>query len=172
MIYGVHRPGQDRRAEHRRAAGNVLAVVQGGSASHTIAAPSSPATPGFATNWVWPRILPTRIPSRRRGGDENRNDIIRRYLSKCRKIDMGMAKDVQKITDETDNRPMRVLGYRTLAEAFIDELTDLQNQQRCCASYTTSPAQDAGSCGMVGGDGINEGPNKTSFHPHRTIFIE
>ena len=38
----------------------------------------------------------------------------------------GMARELQEIVDETDNRPMRALGHRTPAEAFADELPDLQ----------------------------------------------
>ena len=33
-----------------------------------------------------------------------------------------MARELQEIVDKTDNRPMRVLSYRTPAEAFADEL--------------------------------------------------
>lgn len=61
-----------------------------------------------------------------RGSNENRNGVIRRYLPKRCTITMDMAREVQEIVDETDNRPMRVLGYRTPAEAFIDELLHLQ----------------------------------------------
>lgn len=45
-----------------------------------------------------------------------------------------MADDVQVIVDETDNRPMRVLGYRTPAEAFTDELLELADKQGRCTS--------------------------------------
>ena len=38
------------------------------------------------------------------------------------------------LVDEINNRPMRVLGYRTPAEAFADELLELQDQQGCCTS--------------------------------------
>ncbi|MEF2858035.1 MAG: hypothetical protein U0N99_07285, partial [Collinsella sp.] len=41
-------------------------------------------------------------------------------------IEPGMARELQEIVDETDNRPMRALGHRTPAEAFADELPDLQ----------------------------------------------
>ena len=49
-----------------------------------------------------------------------------------------MAREPQEIADETDNRPMRVLGCRTPAEAFADELLEsaankdaaLTNRQR------------------------------------------
>ena len=61
-----------------------------------------------------------------RGGNENRNGMIRRYLPKRTIIEPGMARELQEIVDETDNRPMRALGYRTPAEAFADELPDLQ----------------------------------------------
>ncbi|WP_230473928.1 hypothetical protein [Bifidobacterium longum] len=60
----------------------------------------------------------------RRGGNENRNGMIRRYLPKRTPIAPSMARELQEIADETDNRPMRVLGYRTPAEAFADELPE------------------------------------------------
>ncbi len=62
----------------------------------------------------------------RRAARENRNGMIRRYLPKRCTIAMGMAREVQEIVDEINNRPMRVLGYRTPAEAFVDELVNLQ----------------------------------------------
>ena len=40
----------------------------------------------------------------------------------------------QAIVDEINNRPMRVLGYRTPAEAFTDELPSLTQQQGYCTS--------------------------------------
>ena len=67
--------------------------------------------------------------SRRRGSNENRNGMIRRYLPKRSEIQMGMAGELREIVDEADNRPMRVLDYRTPAEAFADELLELQDQQ-------------------------------------------
>ena len=57
--------------------------------------------------------------------DGNRNGVIRRYLPKRSRIEPSMAADVQAIVDETNNRPMWVLGYRTPAEAFADELLEL-----------------------------------------------
>ena len=67
--------------------------------------------------------------SRRRGSNENRNGMIRRYPPERSEIRMDMAKEVREIVDEADNRPMRVLDYRTPAEAFADELLELQDQQ-------------------------------------------
>ena len=69
-----------------------------------------------------------------RGSNENRNGIIRRCLPKRTIIEPGMARELQEIVDETDNRPMRVLGHRTPAEAFADELLNLQDKQGCCTS--------------------------------------
>lgn len=76
--------------------------------------------PGMITYFADP------YASWQRASCENRNGMIRRYLPKRCTITMDMAREVQEIVDETDNRPMRVLGYRTPAEAFIDELLHLQ----------------------------------------------
>ena len=67
--------------------------------------------------------------SRRRGSNENRNGMIRRHPPERSEIRMDMAGELREIVDEADNRPMRVLGYRTPAEAFADELLELQDQQ-------------------------------------------
>ena len=55
-----------------------------------------------------------------------------------------MARGLREIVDETDDRPMRVLGYRTPAEAFADELLEsaenkdaaLTNRQRVYLNET------------------------------------
>ncbi|OQM67774.1 transposase [Bifidobacterium bifidum] len=60
--------------------------------------------------------------------------IIRRCLPKRTIIEPGMARELQEIVDETDNRPMRMLGHLTPAEAFADELLNLQDKQGCCTS--------------------------------------
>ena len=64
--------------------------------------------------------------------------MIRRYLPKRTPVTPSMARELQEIVDETDNRTMRVLGCRTPAEAFADELLEsaenkdvaLTNRQR------------------------------------------
>lgn len=66
--------------------------------------------------------------------DGNRNGVIRRYLPKRSRIEPSMAADVQAIVDEINNRPMWVLGYRTPAEAFADELLELTDKQGRCTS--------------------------------------
>ena len=50
--------------------------------------------------------------------------MIRRHPPKRTPIAPSMARELQETVDETDNRPMRVLGYRTPAEAFADELLE------------------------------------------------
>ena len=56
---------------------------------------------GMATTFADPYV------SWQRASCENRNGMIRRYLPKRCTITMDMAREVQEIVDETDNRPMR-----------------------------------------------------------------
>ena len=103
------------------------------SASRTTTAPSSPTTKGCATGWAWPRTSPTRTPA---GSGEQREPATASppvSAQTLRDTD-GHGKEVREIVDEINNRPMRVLGYRTPAEAFADELLELQDQQGCCTS--------------------------------------
>ena len=44
--------------------------------------------------------------------------MIRRYPPKRSEIRMDMAGELQEIVDEADNRPMRVLDYRTPARVL------------------------------------------------------
>ena len=60
--------------------------------------------PGMATYSADP------CSSRRRGGNKNRNGMIRRHPPKRTPIAPSMAREPQETVDETDNRPMRVLG--------------------------------------------------------------
>ena len=64
--------------------------------------------------------------SRRRGSNENRNGMIRRYLPKRSEIRMGMAGELREIVDEADNRPMRVLDYRTPARCLNESATPVR----------------------------------------------
>lgn len=99
-----------------------------GSASRTTTALSSRDTRVCGTGWAWPYTSPTPTVLAAKQQREPQR-LIRRYLLKHVVIDPGMAREVQEIVDETDNRPMRVLGYRTSAEAFTDEPLNLQTQQ-------------------------------------------
>ena len=55
-------------------------------------------------------------------------------ITKGTDLSVYTQKQLDAIADEINNRPMRVLGYRTPAEAFADELLELQDQQGCCTS--------------------------------------
>jgi IS30 family transposase len=45
-----------------------------------------------------------------------------------------MADELQAIVNEINNRPMRLLGYQTPAEACQQELLNLPHQPQCCTS--------------------------------------
>jgi IS30 family transposase len=60
-----------------------------------------------------------------RGSNENRNGIIRRYLPKGTSFDSLTPQELADITDEINNRPMRILGYKTPAEAYAQETAKL-----------------------------------------------
>jgi IS30 family transposase len=83
-------------------------------------------SPGMLTYFADPH------GSWQRGSNENRNGMIRRYRPKGTTIGMDMADEIQMIVDEINNKPMRILGYRTPAEAWTDELLALNQQQRRC----------------------------------------
>lgn len=127
LPHGPCYPRQDRRAERRGAAGDVRLLPAAARLSVTHDNGTGFARHarlrdelGMATCFADP------YSSWQRGSNKNRNGMIRRYLPKRTIIELGMARELQEIVDETDNRPMRALGYRTPAEAFADELPDLQ----------------------------------------------
>ena len=123
--HGRHHPGQDRRRKRRGPIGDVLPAAGGGQGQRHARDARLRDELGMDTYFADP------YSSWQRGSNENRNGMIR-YLPKRAVIDPGMAREVQEIVDEINNRPMRVLGYRTPAEAFTDELLNLKTQQGCC----------------------------------------
>ena len=56
--------------------------------------------------------------------EEERHDPPRPAQTHAHLPPPSMARELQEIVDETDDRPMRVLGCRTPAEAFADELLE------------------------------------------------
>ena len=123
--HGQDRTRQDHRRERESPVGYVLPAVRGHQARRHARLRGEP---GIVTYFADP------YSSWQRGGNENGNGIIRRYLSKRSEIRTDMAKEVQEIVNEINNRPMRMLGYRTPAEAFTDELLESQDQRWCCTS--------------------------------------
>ena len=59
--------------------------------------------------------------SYRRGGNENRNGRIRRYLSERTGFDGLTDEDLQAIVDEINDTPMKVLGWETPNEVWYRE---------------------------------------------------
>ena len=75
------------------------------------------------------------LPAGARGGVTHDNGTgFARHTRLRDEPGMDMAGELREIVDEADNRPMRVPDYRTPAEAFADELLELQDQQGCCTS--------------------------------------
>ncbi len=54
-----------------------------------------------------------------RGTNENTNGLIRQYLPKSMGFELLTQEDCQKIMDKLNNRPRKVLGFRTPAEVFF-----------------------------------------------------
>lgn len=54
-----------------------------------------------------------------RGTNENTNGLIRQYLPKSIGFELLTQEDCQKIMDKLNNRPRKVLGFRTPAEVFF-----------------------------------------------------
>lgn len=55
-----------------------------------------------------------------KGGIENANGLIRRYLPRKTNIENYSQEDIEKIIDKLNNQPMRCLGYKTPKEAFFE----------------------------------------------------
>ena len=64
-----------------------------------------------------------------RGSDENRNGRIRRYLPKKTSFDDLTQAELDAIVKETDDTPMKLLGYKTPNEVWDEEITKLQSKQ-------------------------------------------
>ena len=58
--------------------------------------------------------------------------MIRRHLPKRTPIAPSMARELQEIVDETDNRPMRALGYRTPRRGIRRRTARISRKQRRC----------------------------------------
>ncbi len=56
--------------------------------------------------------------------------MIRRYLPRRTPVAPSMARELQETVDETDNRPMRVLGCRTPRRGIRRRTTKLARQTR------------------------------------------
>lgn len=60
-----------------------------------------------------------------RGTNENRNGLVRFYLPKETDLDRITARDIQRVADRINNRPMKCLRYMTPTEAYDREMDKL-----------------------------------------------
>lgn len=66
--------------------------------------------------------------SYRRGGNENRNGMIRRYLPKGTSLDDLAQDELDEITRRINNTPLKILGWLTPAEAWDEQMERLATQ--------------------------------------------
>ena len=62
-----------------------------------------------------------------RGTNENTNGLIRQYLPKSMGFEFLTQEDCQAIMDKLNNRPRKVLGFRTPAEVFFSNTLRLSH---------------------------------------------
>lgn len=81
----------------------------------------------FARHTDMAKVLPVSIyfatpySSYQRGTNENTNGLIRRYLPKRTDLRNITPQRLQWIEDQLNNRPRKVLGYRTPNEVFFNQ---------------------------------------------------
>src|SRR6187431_214563 len=80
-----------------------------------------PATPRSASRPLWTSTSRTRTRRGNRGTNENTNGLLREYFPKGTEITDDQAY-LDLVARELNNRPRRILGYRTPAEVFTDLL--------------------------------------------------
>ena len=61
-----------------------------------------------------------------RGTNENRNGLVRYYLPKDTKLSELTLGQIQRVEDLINNRPIKLLGYKTPNEAFEIEMNKLK----------------------------------------------
>ena len=63
--------------------------------------------------------------------NENTNGLIRQYLPKGIDLSIYSQKDLDKIADSLNNRPRKVLGFRTPLEAYQTEISNQSVALQC-----------------------------------------
>lgn len=59
--------------------------------------------------------------------NENTNGLLRQYFPKGTDLSRWEARDIEAVALALNNRPRKVLGFRTPAEVFADQLQSIQN---------------------------------------------
>lgn len=63
-----------------------------------------------------------------RGANENRNGLVRFYLPKDTKLSELTTRQIQRAEDLINNRPVKLLGYKTPNEVFEIEMNKLKSK--------------------------------------------
>lgn len=69
----------------------------------------------------------TPYASWQRGSNEHVNGILRRYLPRTTNLDTLTDKELKTIVNQINNRPRKILNYRTPREVFNQEISKLNN---------------------------------------------
>lgn len=63
-----------------------------------------------------------------RGTNENRNGLVRYYLPRETELSQLSRRQIQRVEDLINNRPVKLLGYKTPNEAFEIEMNKLRSK--------------------------------------------
>ena len=61
-----------------------------------------------------------------RGSTKHLNGLLRQYFPKGTDTSRWTTRELQAVADTINNRPRGILGWRSLAEAFTDQLRSAQ----------------------------------------------
>jgi hypothetical protein len=62
-----------------------------------------------------------------KGGVENANKLIRRYIPKGCDISAYSKEDIWDIQHKINSKPRKILGYRTTTEVFLEKQKEVRN---------------------------------------------
>ena len=63
-----------------------------------------------------------------RGSNENRNGLVRYYLPRDTELSQLTARQIQRVENLINDRPVKLLGYKTPNEAFAIEMNKLKSK--------------------------------------------